>query len=110
MIDDCINRPLITSEVVSTAMTRRISELRDASVAGVEGVTDDNRMQEAEELGHSAFWVIITELQKWRDRIDEDINDMLDEQSQAFQDRVKDQAKEAPIPFGIDRGFPSYEM
>ncbi len=110
MIDDCINRPLITAEVVGMCLTRRINELMNASVSWLEGVADDNRMKEAEELGHSAFWVIINELQEWRNRIDDDINAMLDEQSQAYQDRVKDQAKEAPIPFGIDRGFPSYEM
>ena len=107
-IDDCINRPLLTAEVVGMALTRRINELMNGSVSWLEGVTDDRRMSEAEELGHSAFWVIINELQQWRNRIDDDLEEMYDEQSQAFQERVKSQS--IPTEFGIDRGYPSYEI
>ena len=85
MIDNCINRPLITAEVVGMALTRRINELIDASVRWI-SMHDDNRMEQAEELGNSAFWVVINELTQWRDIIDRDINAMLDEQAKAFQD------------------------
>ena len=107
-IDDCINRPLLTAEVIGMALTRRINELMNASVSWLEGVSDDRRMSEAEELGHSAFWVIINELQHWRNRIDDDLEEMYDEQSHAFQERVKSQA--IPTEFGVDRGYPSYEI
>tara|TARA_B100001996_G_C18379076_1_gene484610 strand:+ start:46 stop:375 length:330 start_codon:yes stop_codon:yes gene_type:complete len=107
-IDDCVNRPLLTAEVIGMALTKRINELMNGSVAWLEGVSDDRRMDEAKELGHSAFWVIISELQEWRNRIDDDLEEMYDEQSKAFQDRVESQS--IPTEFGLDRGFPSYEM
>tara|TARA_X000001036_G_scaffold179491_1_gene169981 strand:+ start:631 stop:960 length:330 start_codon:yes stop_codon:yes gene_type:complete len=107
-IDDCVNRPLLTAEVIGMALTKRINELMNGSVTWLEGVTDDRRMSEAEELGHSAFWVIISELQEWRNRIDDDLEEMYDEQSKVFQDRVESQS--IPTEFGLDRGFPSYEM
>ncbi|MBR87269.1 MAG: hypothetical protein CMM29_10810 [Rhodospirillaceae bacterium] len=91
MIDDCIRRPLLTAEAVSQGLTNRISELMDAAVSWHDS-HDDHRMSAAEELGHSAFWTIITELQQWRDRIDLDIDDMLNEQAQAYQDRAYDKA------------------
>ena len=72
-IDDCVNRPLLTAEVIGMALTRRINEL-----------------------------------QQWRNRIDDDLEEMYDEQSQAFQERVKSQS--IPTEFGIDRGYPSYEI
>lgn len=107
-IDDCVNRPLLTAEVIGMALTKRINELMNGSVTWLEGVTNDRRMSEAEELGHSAFWVIISELQEWRNRIDDDLEEMYDEQSKVFQDRVESQS--IPTEFGLDRGFPSYEM
>jgi|6_EtaG_2_1085325.scaffolds.fasta_scaffold27119_2 ABC-type branched-subunit amino acid transport system ATPase component len=76
MIDDCINRPLITAEAVGMSLTRRINEL----------VLD--------EPGLTAKSIIINELTKWRDRIDLDINEMLNEQSFEYQNRVKEQAIE----------------
>ena len=107
-IDDCVNRPLLTAEVIGMALTKRINELMNGSVTWLEGVTNDRRMSEAEELGHSAFWVIISELQEWRNRIDDDLEEMYDEQSKVVQDRVESQS--IPTEFGLDRGFPSYEM
>ena len=107
-IDDCVNRPLLTAEVIGMALTKRINELMNGSVTWLEGVTNDRRMSKAEELGHSAFWVIISELQEWRNRIDDDLEEMYDEQSKVFQDRVESQS--IPTEFGLDRGFPSYEM
>jgi len=76
MIEDCINRPLITVEAVGMSLTRRINEL----------ILD--------EPGLTAKSIIINELTQWRDRIDLDIGEMLDEQSKVFQDRVKEQAIE----------------
>lgn len=102
MIDDCIRRPLITAEAVSQGMTHRISELMDAAVEWHDS-HDDHRMSEAEELGHSAFWTIITELQQWRNRIDDDIDDMLNEQEQSYKDRVYSQAKD--LLDGESNGF-----
>ena len=107
-IDDCVNRPLLTAEVIGMALTKRINELMNGAGTWLEGVTNDRRMREAEELGHSAFWVIISELQEWRNRIDDDLEEMYDEQSKVFQDRVESQS--IPTEFGLDRGFPSYEM
>ena len=91
MIDDCIRRPLLTAEAVSQGMTNRITELMDAAVSWNDS-HDDHRMTAAEELGHSAFWTIITELQQWRNRIDDDIDDMMNEQEQSYKDRVYSQA------------------
>ena len=82
---------MLTAEAVSQGLTNRISELMDAAVSWHDS-HDDHRMSAAEELGHSAFWTIITELQQWRDRIDLDIDDMLNEQAQAYQDRAYDKA------------------
>ena len=87
MIEDCINRPLITAEVVSQALGNRVNELIDGSIHWLGG-HDDNRAVAAETLGDNAFWIII--------------NEMLDEQSKVYQDRVISQS--------IDRGYPSYEM
>jgi len=92
VIDDCIRRPLITAEAVSQGMTNRILELMDAALEWHER-HDPKVMDAAREVGHSAFWTIITELQQWRDRIDRDIDDCLDEQEQSCKDRVYDQAK-----------------
>ena len=109
-IDDCINRPLLTAEVIGMALTRRINELMNGSSQWIEmgGESKSSHFKEAQDLGHSAFWVIINELQQWRNRIDDDLEEMYDEQSHAFQERVKSQS--IPTEFGIDRGYPSYEI
>ena len=76
MIDDCINRPLITAEAVGMSLTRRINEL----------VLD--------EPGLTAKSIIINELKQWTTLIDADLDEMLDEQSSVYQDRVREQAIE----------------
>ena len=109
-IDDCINRPLLTAEVIGMALTRRINELMNGSSQWIEMGEEgkSSQFKEAQDLGHSAFWVIINELQQWRNRIDDDLEEMYDEQSKVFQDRVESQS--IPTEFGLHRGFPSYEV
>jgi hypothetical protein len=80
MIDDCINRPLITVEAVGMSLTRRINELLLS--------------MGFDEPGLTAKSIVVNELTQWRDRIDLDISEMLDEQSEIYQDRVKEQAIE----------------
>jgi len=93
MIDDCINRPLITAEVIVQALRNRMAELLEGSIHWHQS-HDDNRAEEAEILGNSAFWIIINELKQWTTLIDADLDEMLDEQSSVYQDRVREQAIE----------------
>ena len=78
MIEDCINRPLITAEVVSEALGNRIHDLTEGSIHW-HGSHDDTRAYDAEMLGNSAFWIIINEMKQWRTLIDADLDEMLDE-------------------------------
>ena len=93
MIEDCINRPLITAEVVVQALRNRINDLTEGAIHW-QASHDDDRGEEAEMLGNSAFWIIINELKQWSSLIDADLNEMLDEQSSVYQDRVREQAIE----------------